>query len=120
MKSLCVCVLYLRLRFVVSQVEVQVHESIPHRSWLFLPLFSLKLSQLRGNEKKFTLLHALVEQIMLHEPRLATFFQELTEFETVPGGRLIKIAAKWKIGLWLLELVLLNAFLIVFLCALFH
>ncbi|TSL61285.1 Cerebellin-4 [Bagarius yarrelli] len=44
-----------------------------------------KLSQLRGNEKKFTLMHALVEQIMLHEPRLATFFQELTEFETVPG-----------------------------------
>ncbi|KAJ8369838.1 hypothetical protein SKAU_G00098660 [Synaphobranchus kaupii] len=45
-----------------------------------------KLSQLRGKSRKFTLLHALVEQIVLHEPHLATFSQELTEFETVPGA----------------------------------
>ncbi|MCI4387614.1 hypothetical protein PGIGA_G00076260 [Pangasianodon gigas] len=53
-----------------------------------------KLSQLRGNEKLFTLLHALVEQIMLHEPRLATFFQELTEFETVPGASIKGLTAE--------------------------
>ncbi|XP_060749446.1 uncharacterized protein LOC132861857 isoform X3 [Tachysurus vachellii] len=53
-----------------------------------------KLSQVRGNEKKFTLLHALVEQIMLHEPRLATFFQELTEFETVPGASIKGLTAE--------------------------
>lgn len=45
-----------------------------------------QLVQLRGTDKKFTLLHALVEQIMLHEPCLATFPQELAEFETIPGG----------------------------------
>ncbi|KAG2461402.1 CBLN4 protein, partial [Polypterus senegalus] len=44
-----------------------------------------KLSQMRGKERKFTLLHALVEQIMLHQPNLALFFQELTEIEAVPG-----------------------------------
>ncbi|KAM9445963.1 uncharacterized protein Hap1MRO34_024664 [Clarias gariepinus] len=53
-----------------------------------------KLTQLRGNEKKFTLLHALVEQIMLHEPSLATFFQELTEFETVPGASIKGLTAE--------------------------
>lgn len=45
-----------------------------------------QLTQLRGSDKKFTLLNALVEQIMLHEPCLAAFTQELAEFETVPGG----------------------------------
>lgn len=45
-----------------------------------------QLTQLRGRDRKFTLLNALVEQIMLHEPCLATFTQELAEFETVPGG----------------------------------
>ncbi|KAG9339240.1 hypothetical protein JZ751_023936 [Albula glossodonta] len=55
-----------------------------------------KLSQLRGKDRKFTLLHALVDQIMLQEPHLATFFQELTEFETVPGGELIKVLSKKK------------------------
>ncbi|TNN71161.1 Formin-like protein 13 [Liparis tanakae] len=44
-----------------------------------------KLTQLRGKDRKFTLLHALVEQIVLHEPSLATFTQELAEFETVTG-----------------------------------
>ncbi|KAK5599782.1 hypothetical protein CRENBAI_015916 [Crenichthys baileyi] len=44
-----------------------------------------KLSQLRGRDKNFTLLHALLEQIMLQEPGLATFTQDLAEFETVPG-----------------------------------
>ncbi|CAM4641232.1 unnamed protein product [Lepidochelys olivacea] len=45
-----------------------------------------KLSLLRGKERKITLLHALVEQIFLHEPDLAKFSQELTEFEAVPGA----------------------------------
>lgn len=45
-----------------------------------------QLPQLRGTERTFTLLHALVEQIMLHEPVLANFTKELGEFETVPGG----------------------------------
>uniref|UniRef100_UPI00398F83EE uncharacterized protein n=1 Tax=Pristiophorus japonicus TaxID=55135 RepID=UPI00398F83EE len=48
-----------------------------------------KVAQLRGKDRKFTLLHALVEQIMSQEPALANFPQELTEFEDVPGG-------KWK------------------------
>ncbi|XP_053704318.1 uncharacterized protein LOC128749102 isoform X3 [Synchiropus splendidus] len=53
-----------------------------------------KLSQLRGREKKFTLLHALVEQIMLHEPGLASFTQELAEFETVPGASIKGLTAE--------------------------
>ncbi|XP_065610709.1 uncharacterized protein LOC136060256 isoform X2 [Cyrtonyx montezumae] len=43
-----------------------------------------KLSLLRGKERTFTLLHALVEQISFHEPDLVKFSQELTEFEAVP------------------------------------
>ncbi|GLD50442.1 formin-like protein 13 isoform X2 [Lates japonicus] len=53
-----------------------------------------KLSQLRGSDRKFTLLHALVEQIMLHEPCLATFTQELAEFETVPGASIKGLTAE--------------------------
>uniref|UniRef100_UPI0037E7538C uncharacterized protein n=1 Tax=Semicossyphus pulcher TaxID=241346 RepID=UPI0037E7538C len=53
-----------------------------------------KLSQLRGRDKAFTLLHALVEQIMLHEPCLATFTQELAEFETVPGASIKGLTAE--------------------------
>ncbi|XP_029993579.1 formin-like protein 13 [Sphaeramia orbicularis] len=53
-----------------------------------------KISQLRGRDKKFTLLHALVEQIMLHEPCLATFTQELAEFETVPGASIKGLTAE--------------------------
>ncbi|XP_023122489.1 uncharacterized protein LOC111566228 [Amphiprion ocellaris] len=53
-----------------------------------------KLSQLRGRDKKFTLLHALVEQIMLHEPCLASFTQELAEFETVPGASIKGLTAE--------------------------
>ncbi|XP_061114738.1 uncharacterized protein LOC133139304 [Conger conger] len=53
-----------------------------------------KLSQLRGKGRKFTLLHALVEQIVLHEPHLATFSQELTEFETVPGASIKGLVAE--------------------------
>ncbi|XP_034550783.1 formin-like protein 13 [Notolabrus celidotus] len=53
-----------------------------------------KLPQLRGREKEFTLLHALVEQIMLHEPCLATFTQELAEFETVPGASIKGLTAE--------------------------
>ncbi|XP_068589178.1 uncharacterized protein [Cebidichthys violaceus] len=53
-----------------------------------------KLSQLRGKDKNFTLLHALVEEIMLHEPSLATFTQELAEFETVPGASIKGLTAE--------------------------
>ncbi|KAF6737076.1 Formin-H [Oryzias melastigma] len=53
-----------------------------------------KLSQLRGRDRKFTLLHALVEQIMLHEPNLASFTQELAEFETVPGASIKGLTAE--------------------------
>lgn len=53
-----------------------------------------KLPQLRGKDKSFTLLHALVEQIMLHEPRLASFTQELAEFETVPGASIKGLTAE--------------------------
>lgn len=53
-----------------------------------------KLSQLRGKERKFTLLHALVEQILLHEPDLATFFQELTEFEVDPSASIKGLIAE--------------------------
>ncbi|TKS76637.1 Formin-H Diaphanous-related formin dia2 [Collichthys lucidus] len=53
-----------------------------------------KVSQLRGRDRKFTLLHALVEQIMLHEPCLANFTQELAEFETVPGASIKGLTAE--------------------------
>ncbi|XP_056589332.1 formin-H [Triplophysa dalaica] len=53
-----------------------------------------KVSQLRGNNRKFTLLHALVEQIMLREPSLATFFLELAEFETVSGASVKGLTAE--------------------------
>ncbi|XP_037627793.1 formin-like protein 13 [Sebastes umbrosus] len=53
-----------------------------------------KLSQVRGKDRKFTLLHALVEQIMLHESCLATFTQELAEFETVPGASIKGLTAE--------------------------
>lgn len=33
------------------------------------------------------MLHALVEQLSLHEPDLVKFAQELTEFEAVPDGK---------------------------------
>ncbi|KAM9343539.1 uncharacterized protein KZ484_016015 [Pholidichthys leucotaenia] len=53
-----------------------------------------KLMQFRGRDKKFTLLHALVEQIMLHEPGLVSFTQELAEFETVPGASIKGLTAE--------------------------
>ncbi|XP_069566985.1 uncharacterized protein [Brachyistius frenatus] len=53
-----------------------------------------KITQLRGRDREFTLLHALVEQIMLHEPCLATFTQELAEFETVPGASIKGLTAE--------------------------
>ncbi|XP_033987624.1 protein diaphanous homolog 3-like [Trematomus bernacchii] len=53
-----------------------------------------KLSQLRGNDRKFTLLHALVEQIMLLEPSLAAFTEDLAEFETVPGASIKGLTAE--------------------------
>ncbi|XP_035501865.1 formin-like protein 13 isoform X1 [Scophthalmus maximus] len=53
-----------------------------------------KLSQLRGRDRKLTLLHALVEQIALQEPHLATFTQDLAEFETVPGASIKGLTAE--------------------------
>ncbi|XP_072222932.1 uncharacterized protein [Leuresthes tenuis] len=53
-----------------------------------------KLPRLCGKDRKFTLLHALVEQIMLHEPCLASFTQELAEFETVPGASIKGLTAE--------------------------
>ncbi|XP_040049664.2 uncharacterized protein LOC120829539 [Gasterosteus aculeatus] len=52
------------------------------------------LTQLRGKDRKFTLLNALVEQIMLHEPSLAAFTRELAEFETVPGASIKGLTAE--------------------------
>ncbi|OCT62403.1 hypothetical protein XELAEV_18043484mg [Xenopus laevis] len=54
----------------------------------------LKMSHLMSKEKRFTLLHALVEQILLQEPELATFSQELTEFEAVPGASVKGLSAE--------------------------
>ncbi|XP_068768552.1 uncharacterized protein [Struthio camelus] len=54
----------------------------------------MKLSQLRGKERTFTLLHALVEQIFLHEPDVAKFSQELTEFEAVPDASMKGLSAE--------------------------
>ncbi|XP_074409882.1 uncharacterized protein LOC106629490 [Zonotrichia albicollis] len=45
-----------------------------------------KLSLLRGRDRTFTLLHALAEQILSQQPELATFPQELTQFEAVPDA----------------------------------
>ncbi|XP_034979570.2 uncharacterized protein LOC118089204 [Zootoca vivipara] len=53
-----------------------------------------KLSLLRGKERNFTLLHALVEQIFLHEPDLATFSQELTEFKAVSAASIKGLSAE--------------------------
>ncbi|XP_014799144.1 PREDICTED: formin-H-like [Calidris pugnax] len=53
-----------------------------------------KLPLLRGKERTFTLLHALVEQIFLHEPDLAKFSQELTEFEAVPDASIKGLSAE--------------------------
>ncbi|XP_054837840.1 uncharacterized protein LOC129331349 isoform X2 [Eublepharis macularius] len=53
-----------------------------------------KLSLLRGREQSFTLLHALVEQIFLHNPDLAEFSQELTEFKTVSGASIKGLSAE--------------------------
>ncbi|XP_010186060.1 PREDICTED: uncharacterized protein LOC104543205, partial [Mesitornis unicolor] len=53
-----------------------------------------KLPLLWGKERTFTLLHALVEQIFLHEPDLAKFSQELTEFEAVPDASMKGLSAE--------------------------
>ncbi|KAM9061223.1 uncharacterized protein ACOB8E_009779 [Sarcophilus harrisii] len=53
-----------------------------------------KLSLLRGKEKKFTLVHALVEQILLYQPHLAKFPQELMEFEDAPGASIKGLIAE--------------------------
>lgn len=53
-----------------------------------------KLSLLRGKERTFTLLHALVEQLSLHEPDLVKFAQELTEFEAVPDASMKGLSAE--------------------------
>ncbi|XP_048464540.1 formin-like protein 16 [Rhincodon typus] len=53
-----------------------------------------KVVQLRGKDRKFTLLHALVEQIISQDPTLANFHQELTEFEDVPGDSIKGLIAE--------------------------
>ncbi|XP_059836448.1 protein diaphanous homolog 3 isoform X3 [Hypanus sabinus] len=53
-----------------------------------------KLVLLRGKDKAFTLLHALVDQIMSQEPGLTKFPQELTEFEEVPGDSIKGLIAE--------------------------
>ncbi|XP_078411499.1 uncharacterized protein LOC144688604 [Cetorhinus maximus] len=53
-----------------------------------------KVVQLRGKDRKFTLLHALVEQITSQEPALTNFPQELTEFEDVPGDSIKGLIAE--------------------------
>ncbi|XP_038659028.1 protein diaphanous homolog 3 [Scyliorhinus canicula] len=53
-----------------------------------------KVVQLRGKDRKFTLLHALVEQITSQEPALTNFPQELTEFEEVPGDSIKGLIAE--------------------------
>ncbi|OWK54508.1 hypothetical protein RLOC_00006962 [Lonchura striata] len=53
-----------------------------------------QLSLLRGRDRTFTLLHALVEQILLHQPELATFPQELTEFEALPDASMKGLSAE--------------------------
>ncbi|XP_072270275.1 disheveled-associated activator of morphogenesis 1-A-like [Pyxicephalus adspersus] len=53
-----------------------------------------KMAQLASKEKSFTLMHALVEQILLQEPDLAKFSQELTEFEAVPGASVKGLSAE--------------------------
>ncbi|XP_061908543.1 formin-H isoform X1 [Entelurus aequoreus] len=53
-----------------------------------------KLSQLRGRERSFTLLQALAEQIMLHQPVLANFATELADFETVPAASVKGLTAE--------------------------
>ncbi|XP_026054855.1 uncharacterized protein LOC113040870 [Carassius auratus] len=79
--------------FTLSLAWGKVHGETSSNTFIIFPSFS-KLSQLRGNNRKFTLLHALVEQIMLREPRLATFFLELAEFETVPGASVKGLTAE--------------------------
>ncbi|XP_007910263.1 formin-H [Callorhinchus milii] len=53
-----------------------------------------KLVEIRGKDRTFTVLHALIEQIMLQEPALTTFTQELTEFEAVPGASIKGLIAE--------------------------
>ncbi|XP_072917721.1 uncharacterized protein [Hemitrygon akajei] len=53
-----------------------------------------KLVLLRGKDKAFTLLHALVDQIMSQEPSLTKFPEELTEFEEVPGDSIKGLIAE--------------------------
>ncbi|XP_060088954.1 formin-F-like [Heteronotia binoei] len=53
-----------------------------------------RLSLLRGKERSFTLLHALVEQIFLQDPDLAEFPQELTEFKALSGASIKGLSAE--------------------------
>ncbi|KAM9296533.1 uncharacterized protein PAF06_017433 [Gastrophryne carolinensis] len=54
----------------------------------------IKMSQFASKERRFTLMHALVEQILLHEPEQANFPQELTEFEAVAGASVKGLGAE--------------------------
>lgn len=53
-----------------------------------------KTVQLRGSDRNFTLLHALVEQLLLHEPSLVSFTEELAEFEATPGASIKGLTAE--------------------------
>lgn len=53
-----------------------------------------KVTQLRGSDRHFTLLHALVEQILLLDPSLVLFTEELAEFEAVPGASIKGLMAE--------------------------
>ncbi|KAJ0036332.1 hypothetical protein NQD34_005009 [Periophthalmus magnuspinnatus] len=53
-----------------------------------------KTGQLRGKDRDYTLLHALVEQILWHQPALTSFTEELAEFETDPGASIKGLTAE--------------------------
>ncbi|KAG7472064.1 hypothetical protein MATL_G00104550 [Megalops atlanticus] len=93
--QLCGCQSFLSVLEYLLAVGNYLNENAGKEKAKGFRLSSLtKLSQLRGKDRKFTLLHALVDQIMLHDPHLATFFQELTEFETVPGASIKGLIAE--------------------------
>ncbi|CAL9703186.1 unnamed protein product [Knipowitschia caucasica] len=53
-----------------------------------------KTVDLRGKDRDFTLLHALVEQILALQPSLVFFTDELAEFETDPGASIKGLTAE--------------------------
>ncbi|KAJ0064811.1 hypothetical protein NL108_015587, partial [Boleophthalmus pectinirostris] len=53
-----------------------------------------KMAHLRGKDKNYTLLNALVEQILWHQPSLTAFTEELAEFESDPGASIKGLTAE--------------------------